>query len=265
MAKSETNPADLLGHGLADKAALVTGGTSGIGRAAARLLAAAGCRVAVNYAHNDGRAEEALAEVAPHGEAALFKADVADPDAARGLVADVAARFGGLGVLVHSAGVPKGDDADPAQFDRVVRSHLHSTHYLLPAAAKAMAAGKPAGGSIVVVTSIAANKGGPTSYAAAMAAKRCYALGFARQVAADGVRVNCVAPGTIFTDMLAPFFKSDAARRERAQADMPLWKRREGYPVGDDVAKVIAFLAGDLSGHITGEEIKANGGQWVSC
>jgi NAD(P)-dependent dehydrogenase (short-subunit alcohol dehydrogenase family) len=258
---SQNNDQSAVGHNLAGKRALVTGGTSGIGRAAAKLLAVAGCRIAINYGSDDKKAADTIQELDGFDVVAL-KADVADPDAAKQLIADAAEKLGGLDVLVHSAGVAKGDDTVPAAFDRVVRTHLHSTHHLLPPAAEAMR--QVGGGSIVLVTSIANNKGYATSYAAAMAGKRCYAVGFARQVAPDNIRVNCVAAGTIFTEMLAPYFATDADRRARTEQDMPLWKSRTGFPVGDDAAKAIVFLAGDLASHITGEELKANGGQWIS-
>ncbi|MEM8873616.1 MAG: SDR family NAD(P)-dependent oxidoreductase [Planctomycetota bacterium] len=241
------------------KVALVTGGTSGIGRAAAEMLAAHGCRVAINYAANDKRAAEV--EDAIEGSKA-FKADISDPEVGPRLVADVVQHFGKLDVLVHSAGISKRDDTNPHDFDRVVKVHLHSTHALLPAAADAM--DDSGGGSIIVLTSIANNKGSATSYGAAMAGKLCYSLGFARLVAKRNIRVNAVAAGTIFTEMVNPFFKSNAARREHTEKVMPLWDKREGIPEGDQVGKVILFLASDLASHLTGEEIRVNGGQWIA-
>ncbi|MEM6313157.1 MAG: SDR family NAD(P)-dependent oxidoreductase [Planctomycetota bacterium] len=241
------------------KVALVTGGTSGIGRAAAEMLAAHGCRVGVNYAANDQRAAEVESAI-PGSKA--FKADISDPVAAPKLIADVVDHFGKLDVLVHSAGISKRDDANPDEFDRVVKVHLHSTHFLLPPAADAMDH-EEAGGSIVVLTSIANNKGSATSYGAAMAGKLCYTLGFARTVAPRNIRVNAVAAGTIFTEMVNPFFKSNAARREHTQRVIPLWQKRPGFPEGDQVGKVILFLASDLASHLTGEEVRVNGGQWV--
>lgn len=241
------------------KVALVTGGTSGIGRSAAEMLAEHGCRVAINYAANDKRATDVEAAI-PGSKA--FKADISDPDAAPALVADVVKHFGKLDILVHSAGISKRDDANPEDFDRVVKVHLHSTHFLLPAAANAM--NEQGGGSIVVLTSIANNKGSATSYGAAMAGKLCYTLGFARSVTKQNIRVNAVAAGTIFTEMVNPFFKSNADRRAHAEREIPLWQKRSGIPEGDQVGKVILFLASDMASHLTGEEIRVNGGQWIS-
>ena len=255
--QQQDGPPDL---GLAGKAALVTGGSSGIGKSAARLLAAAGCRVVIGYSRDRAKADAAVAEIG-RGATAL-KADLADPDACRAIVADAADRLGGLDVLVHSAGVSKGDDADPAAFDRVVRVHLHSTHHLLTAAEGPMRRG--GGGSVVAVTSLAGNRGGDTSYAAAMAGKTAYTLGFARRVAPDNIRANCVSAGTIFTEALDPFLPGDAAKRQRAERDIPLYKRRGGFPVADDAGRVILFLASDLAAHVTGAEVRANGGQFIA-
>ena len=260
---SDTRPDDAPAtpdYGLAGKAALVTGGSSGIGKSAARLLAAAGCRVVIAYGHDDAKADAAVAEIG-RGATSL-KADLADAHACRKLVADAADRLGGLDVLVHSGGTSKGDDSDPAAFDRVVRVHLHSTHHLLTAAEGPMRRG--GGGRVVVVTSLAGNRGGDTSYAAAMAGKAAYTLGFARRVAADDIRANCVSAGTIFTEALDAFLPGDAAKRQRAERDIPLYKRRPGFPVADDAGRVILFLASDLAAHVTGEEVRANGGQFIA-
>lgn len=245
--------------GLDGKVALVTGGSSGIGKSAATLLTAAGCRVAVGYSRDQAKAEKAVAEIG--GETFAIKADVADAAACQDMVRRTVDTFGRLDVLVHSAGISKLDDGDPVAFDRVVKVHLHSTHYLLPAALEPMR--RQGGGSIVVLTSIAGNKGGASSYAAAMAGKRAYTLGFARQVAGENVRVNCCSPGTVFTEMFDKFIPGDAAKRQRTERDIPLWKRRSGYPKADDAGKVILFLASDLAGHVTGEEVRVNGGQFV--
>ena len=245
------------------KKALVTGGTSGFGRSAAELLAAEGVDVAVNYARNDEKAEKTLEALRGAGVDALaVKADVADHEACADLVKQVHDRFGHIDVFVHSAGIAGMDDSKPEEWDRVIRVHLYGTHFICRAVEPVMVEQKS--GSIVILTSIADNTGGANSYSAAMAGKLSYGLGLAKKLARHNVRVNCVAPGTVFTEMLDPFYKDEEARRKATEERIPLWVSREGIPRADEVGKVILFLASDLSSHITGEEIRVNGGQFVA-
>lgn len=190
------------------------------------------------------------------------KADLADRKACEDLVRQVHERFGRLDILVHSAGISKIDDSDTDAFDRVIRVHMHSTHWLFEAVTPIMTGQQS--GSIVVLTSIADNMGAGGSYGAAMGVKLVYALGSATKLAEQNIRVNCVAPGTVFTEMFDPFFNSEQAKRQRTEQRIPLWKHRQGIPTAEQVGKVILFLASDLASHITGEEIRVNGGQFIA-
>jgi 3-oxoacyl-[acyl-carrier protein] reductase len=248
---------------LKGRKALITGGTSGFGRSAAELLADQGVDVCINYASNDAKAEATLDALAGRDvDAFAVKADLADRDACGDLVNQVRDRFGRIDILVHSAGIAQIDDSDPEKFDRVLRVHIHSTHWLFEAVTPIMS--EQQAGSIVVLTSIANNSGSGGSYGAAMGGKVVYAIGKAAKLAENNIRVNCVAPGTVFTPMLDPYFHSDEAKRNATENRIPLWKNREGIPLADEVGKVILFLASDLASHVTGEEIRVNGGQFIA-
>jgi 3-oxoacyl-[acyl-carrier protein] reductase len=117
--------------GLKGKKALITGGTRGIGMATAMVLASEGVDVAVNYVNNDAAAHKSAAQLAAKGvKAVALKADVADPDQVEKLVKDANEQLGGLDILVHSAGIACITPQTPENFDRVVKVHLYSTHYL---------------------------------------------------------------------------------------------------------------------------------------
>jgi NAD(P)-dependent dehydrogenase (short-subunit alcohol dehydrogenase family) len=245
------------------KKALITGGSSGFGRSAAELLADQGTDVCINYSSNEEKAAAALKALSRRDvDSFAVRADVADRDACADLVQQVKDRFGRIDILVHSAGISQINDTDPEAFDRVLRVHMHSTHWLFEAVTPVMV--QQQSGSIVVLTSIANNKGDGGSYGAAMGAKLVYSLGKAAKLAEKNIRVNCVAPGTVFTEMLEPFYKSEESKRKKTEQRMPLWKNREGIPLADEVGKVILFLVSDLASHVTGEEIRVNGGQFIA-
>ena len=191
-------------------------------------------------------------------KALSLQADVADPAAAEKLVKDALAALGGLDILVHAAGIANLTPPTPENFDRTMKVHLHSTHYLCRAVMPLFRQQKS--GSIVILSSIEAHSNSASAYSAAMAGKAAYMRGLRRAAAAANIRVNAVAPGTIWTEMLDPFFPPEA-RREQTEKVIPLWRSREGIPGPDEVAKVILFLVSDLASHITGQDIWVNGGQ----
>jgi NAD(P)-dependent dehydrogenase (short-subunit alcohol dehydrogenase family) len=244
---------------LKGKKALITGGGRGIGRATAMMLADEGVDVAINYVSNDAAAQAAAAELSAKGvKAVAIKADVADHAAAEKLVKDAAEQLGGLDILVHAAGIANLTPPTPENFDRTMKVHLYSTHYLCRAVMPIFRAQKS--GNIVILASIEAHTGNASAYSAAMAGKAIYMRGMARNAAGANIRVNCVSPGTIWTEMLDPFFPPEQ-RRANTEKNMPLWRSREGIPGPQEVAKVILFLASDLASHVTGQDIPVNGGQ----
>lgn len=245
---------------LKGKKALITGGGRGIGRSTAMMLADEGVDVAINYVSNDAAAQATAAAIAAKGvKGVAIKADVAEYAQAEQLVKDAAEQLGGLDILVHSAGIANLSPATPENFDRTMKVHLYSTNYLCRAVMPIFRAQRS--GNIVILSSIEAHVcWGASAYSAAMAGKAAYMRGLARTAAALGIRVNAVAPGTIYTEMLDPFIPPEK-RRERTEKDIPLFRLREGIPGPDEIAKVILFLTSDLSSHVTGQDIWVNGGQ----
>jgi 3-oxoacyl-[acyl-carrier protein] reductase len=249
---------------LTGKVALVTGAGAGIGAAIALTLARRGALVAVNYRRNREGAEALCAAlVTAGGTAAPFAADVTDPEQTAALVAAVADRLGSIDILVNNAGDLikrcKLAEMDLALFRQVLDSNITSAFLCTQAVAKQMV---PRGsGSIVMMSSLAAhNGGGPGAfaYAASKAAVIAMTKALAKELASAGVRVNCVSPGLIGgTQFHGRFTAPDAFAA--AEKTVPL--ARAGTP--DEVASVVAFLAGSESSYLTGETIEINGGMFM--
>jgi 3-oxoacyl-[acyl-carrier protein] reductase len=239
------------------KVAIVTGASRGIGRATALRLAQEGAKVVVNYAGNLAAAEKTVDDIKQAGgEAILFQADVADPQAAGELVKAAAAAFGRIDILVNNAGITRDNllvfmkDDD---WEAVMNTNLKGVFNCTKAVAKTMI--KQRAGRIINMTSVVGIMGnaGQTNYAAAKAGVIGFTKSAAKELAARGITVNAVAPGYITTDM-------SAAIPEQAKADLaqkiPL--SRLGKP--EDVAEAVLFLASDAANYITGQTINVDGG-----
>ena len=243
---------------LSGRAALVTGGSRGIGRAVAALLARAGARVAVDYFSNEEAANSLVAEVRARGEEAMALAgDVADPRQARQLVRDVVAAWGRLDILINNAGIWKEDRAgrgDLEIWDRTIAINLRGAHIVTDAAIPHL---EKTGGSIVFVSSTAGQRGeaGHSAYASTKGALISYTKSLAAELGPRGIRVNCIAPGWVETDLTREAL-SDPQRRRQIEESIPLG--RVAQP--EDIAGPVLFLVSDLARHLQGEVLNVNGG-----
>jgi 3-oxoacyl-[acyl-carrier protein] reductase len=243
---------------------LVTGASTGIGAAAARAFAAAGCNVAIHYNASRNRAEEVAADVRlAGGKAHLVGGDFTDSARVRAVVDEAASAMGGIDVLVNNAGglvrrVPVAE-IDDAFFDEVIDLNVRSL--VIATAAVVPHMRRSGRGNIVNVTSIAArNGGGPGAamYASAKGFVSTFTRGTARELTKDNIRVNAVSPGVILT----PF-------HERYSTPQMLEAMKGTIPMGrlgtaDECAGAFLYLASDaMSGYVTGQIIEVNGGQYM--
>jgi 3-oxoacyl-[acyl-carrier protein] reductase len=248
-------------YDLTGKNALITGASSGIGRAAAISLAECGADIAINYFRNQSGAEECARAVTALGRrAVVIKADVSHRAGVESLINATHALLGRIDILVNNAGdlierCPISDFTDEL-WDRVMDLNLRSVYLCSQAVMPEMIERKQ--GNIIIVGSIAGrNGGGPGAavYSAAKAGAMCLTKGLAKELARHGIRVNGVAPGVIAT----PF-------HERLSTPQMLAQFVEGIPLGrlgtsEECGSVIAFLATDASSYLDGEMIEINGGQ----
>jgi NAD(P)-dependent dehydrogenase (short-subunit alcohol dehydrogenase family) len=230
--------------------ALVTGATSGLGRAAARELAVNGAHVLV-HGRNAGRGAEVTGAIsAARGSAEFVAGDLSDPAG----IDQVVAAAGHVDVLVNNAGFSWfGPTADlkPDEFDALLASDVRAPYFLVAALAPAMAG--RGGGSIINLSSMAARVGlaGSAAYSATKAALEAMTRSWAAEFSPRGVRVNAVAPGPVYT-------AGATAERITALGDTTILGR-EAQP--EEIAGLIAFLASPRAGYITGAVFAADGGR----
>jgi len=244
---------------LTGKTALITGGSRGIGRAAAVLLAKAGADVAVGYQSNEAAAASVRDEIAGLGrKCLLLKADISKEAEVRQAVEIMAGGLGRIDILVNNAGIWTYLEiglGDTASWKQTIEVNLDSVFYFTDAVLPHMKRQKQ--GRIINIGSTAGIRGESlhSHYAATKGAVGALTKSWAVEFAPFGILVNCVAPGWVDTDMCTEVF-SDAEFRESVRRSIPL-KR---IPPPEDIAGPILFLASDLARHITGATINVNGG-----
>jgi 3-oxoacyl-[acyl-carrier protein] reductase len=240
---------------LNEKVALITGGSRGIGAAIAKRLAADGARVAITYA-KEASAASAVVKVIElsGGKAVAIQADAADTQAVKDAVEKVVATFGRLDVLVNNAGtaIPKTfEETTLEEMDRVIDINVRGTLVATQAALQHM---KPGGRIIMIGSSVGERVlvPGLVAYSATKGAVKMFSQGLSREVASRGITVNNVQPGPIDTD-LNPAAGEWAVPQKAATA-------LDRYGHVDEVAALVAFVAGPESSYITGANLTVDGG-----
>ena len=243
---------------LAERVAIVTGASRGIGRAAARRLAAAGAAVvaAARGDHADAVAEEIRGA---GGRSVAVSADVTDPRRVEAMVRTALDEYGRVDVLVNNAGIVRDQLAlrmSAADWDAVVATNLTAAFSCARAVLRPMI--RQRGGRIINVGSVVGRMGNPgqANYAASKAGLEGFSRALAREVASRGITVNVVAPGMIDTDMTAKL-------SEPAQAAMLAQIPMGRLGTTEDVAGAIGFLASDEAAYVTGHVLAVNGGMYM--
>jgi NAD(P)-dependent dehydrogenase (short-subunit alcohol dehydrogenase family) len=242
---------------LKGKVALITGGDSGIGRAAAVLFAREGADLAILYLNESEDAQETKRLIEREGRSCVTVAgDVGDPNFCRSAVDQTIQRFGKLDVLVNNAAEqhPKSDigEITPDQIDRTFRTNIFGYFYMVQAAMPHLKKGS----AIINTTSVTAYRGSSDllDYSATKGAIVAFTRSLAQKLASEGIRVNGVAPGPIWTPLIPSTFPAEKVKQFGANTPM----QRPGQP--NEVAPSYLFLACEDSSYITGSVLHPNGG-----
>lgn len=249
---------------MTNKIALVTGGSRGIGRATSLLLAEQGYQVGVNYVHNHQAAQQVVDEItAKGGKALTLQADIADEQQVVAMFRQLADELGPLTALVNNAGILSTqstiENLSAERINRVLSTNVTGYFLCCREAVKVMALRHGGqGGAIVNVSSAASRLGAPgeyVDYAASKGAVDTLTTGLSLEVAGQGIRVNGVRPGLIYTEIHAS--GGEPGRVDRVKASLPM--QRGGQP--EEVAQAIAWLLSDAASYVTGSFLDLAGGK----
>lgn len=245
---------------LSGKRILITGGSRGIGEATVRLLVNLGARVAFTYQIRSDAAEALVESLRAEGHEVLaFPANQRSREDAKSVVRSLEAAWGGLDAFVGNAGVwlpTPVELGDEGNLEAVLETNLTGLFRwhaeIVPALKRA------GGGTIVLISSTAGQRGeaGYGAYAASKGAVISLTKTLATELGPSGIRVNCVAPGWVDTDLSASALRADPAQRKKVEAIFPL----SHIPVAEDIAGPIAFLLSDWAVAVHGEILNVNGG-----
>lgn len=249
--------------GLADRVALVTGGSRGIGKAVVLLLASHGAKVVVNYVSDEASAAATVDEVrARGGDAVAIQGDVSSLAEGERVVKETVERFQRIDFLICNAGIWEGapvESMPEALWDRTMDINLKGTWSVCRAAAPVMK--KQKFGRIVIVSSTAGQRGEAqfSNYAASKGGQIAFTKSLSSELAPSGINVNSVAPGWVETDMTKDVFSDDASR-EAILKTIPTGR----VATPENIAGPIVFLCSKWADNITGEVLNVNGGS-VLC
>jgi NAD(P)-dependent dehydrogenase (short-subunit alcohol dehydrogenase family) len=246
---------------LVGRAALITGGDSGIGRAIAVLFAREGADVLIGYLNEHEDARETVRLVEAEGRRGIAVAgDIGDESVCRELVERAVSDLGRLDCLVNNAAeqhpLESVEQIDAEQLERTFRTNIYSMFFLVRIALPYLREGS----TIINTTSVTAYKGSPQllDYSSTKGAIVSFTRSLSMQLAERGIRVNAVAPGPIWTPLIPATFDSDKV--ESFGADVPM--KRAGQP--EEVAPSYVFLASDDSSYMSGQVLHPNGGEVVN-
>lgn len=248
-----------------DKVLLITGGSRGIGAATARLASAAGYRVAINYVSDSAAAESLVKELRAKGSKVIaVKGDVSKLEDVIKIYDETEEAFGPVTALVNNAGITgrssRLDDADPKVITDTIAINVNGAIFAAREAVKRMSTRHGGqGGVIVNISSAAATVGSPGEYvwyAASKGAIESLTIGLAKEVAEEGIRVTCVCPGMVATE-IHDRSTGDPARVERIRPNIPM--KRIGRP--EEIAEAIMFMLSDKASYVTGTTLRVSGGR----